>query len=173
MNTDVFWVGFRGLPTLSAKHSASIKLSTEGHYHVPGLCLPLSCPDLLFPLFFFLLAASRVLWQVHRCPSSLRDELGGSCRRTGTALGRHEEHVSGPARGQGLLAWAVCCLPQRQLVSQSISLSFFFFFFADGIGDVLSHLRKQVEILFNTRYGKMVINTCSSCRVPASAAGSS
>lgn len=30
---------------------------------------------------------------------------------------------------------------------------------ADGIGDVLSHLRKQVEMLFNTRYGKLVINT--------------
>ncbi|NXA62207.1 GT2D1 protein, partial [Mohoua ochrocephala] len=27
---------------------------------------------------------------------------------------------------------------------------------SDGIGDVLSHLRKQVEILFNSRYGKMV-----------------
>lgn len=41
----------------------------------------------------------------------------------------------------------------------------FFFLFADGIGDVLSHLRKQVEILFNSRYGKMVINMCSSCQV--------
>uniref|UniRef100_A0A8B9IQ00 GTF2I repeat domain containing 1 n=1 Tax=Anser cygnoides TaxID=8845 RepID=A0A8B9IQ00_ANSCY len=27
---------------------------------------------------------------------------------------------------------------------------------ADGIGDVLSHLRKQVEILFNTRYAKAI-----------------
>lgn len=47
-------------------------------------------------------------------------------------------------------------------------LSFSFFFFSpfsisDGIGDVLSHLRKQVEILFNTRYGKMAINTHTSC----------
>lgn len=46
----------------------------------------------------------------------------------------------------------------RQLISQSIPF-FFLIFFADGIGDVLSHLRRQVEILFNTRYGKLVINT--------------
>ncbi|RLV97913.1 hypothetical protein DV515_00011347 [Chloebia gouldiae] len=38
---------------------------------------------------------------------------------------------------------------------------------SDGIGDILSHLRKQVEILFNSRYGKMVINTCSSCQLLA------
>uniref|UniRef100_A0A669PAQ1 General transcription factor II-I repeat domain-containing protein 1 n=1 Tax=Phasianus colchicus TaxID=9054 RepID=A0A669PAQ1_PHACC len=36
------------------------------------------------------------------------------------------------------------------------SLFFLFNFFADGIGDVLSHLRKQVEILFNTRYAKAI-----------------
>lgn len=65
----------------------------------------------------------------------------------------------------------VACPRDSWFLKAFLSLSFFFF--ADGIGDVLSHLRKQVEILFNTRYGKMVINTCSSCRVPASAAGSS
>lgn len=48
-----------------------------------------------------------------------------------------------------------------------LSFWFFWVFFADGIGDILSHLRKQVEILFNSRYGKMVINTCSSCQVLA------
>lgn len=70
------------------------------------------------------------------------------------------------ARGQAGTAH-LQCLPWKQLVAQSISLYrfFFLFVFSDGIGDILSHLRKKVEILFNSRYGKMVINTCSSCQV--------
>lgn len=71
------------------------------------------------------------------------------------------------ARGQAGAAH-LQCLPWKQLVAQSISLYWFFvclFVFSDGIGDILSHLRKKVEILFNSRYGKMVINTCSSCQV--------
>ncbi|XP_053131337.1 general transcription factor II-I repeat domain-containing protein 1 isoform X4 [Hemicordylus capensis] len=37
----------------------------------------------------------------------------------------------------------------------------------DGVGDVLSHLRKQVEILFNTRYAKAV-GTSEPIKVPYS-----
>lgn len=53
-----------------------------------------------------------------------------------------------------------CMLLALEAADFSEHLFFSFFFFADGIGDVLSHLRKQVEILFNTRYGELVIDTC-------------
>uniref|UniRef100_A0A8B9TNG4 GTF2I repeat domain containing 1 n=1 Tax=Anas platyrhynchos TaxID=8839 RepID=A0A8B9TNG4_ANAPL len=68
-----------------------------------------------------------------------------------TVPGRTSSDFGGRTSSQGLLAFAACCLHWRQQISQSIS-----FFFADGIGDVLSHLRKQVEILFNTRYAKAI-----------------
>lgn len=66
---------------------------------------------------------------------------------------------------QGLLTCAVPALEAAGCSEHFAVLLFIFLclFFADGIGDILSHLRKQVEILFNSRYGKMVINTCSSC----------
>uniref|UniRef100_A0A803VI69 General transcription factor II-I repeat domain-containing protein 1 n=1 Tax=Ficedula albicollis TaxID=59894 RepID=A0A803VI69_FICAL len=42
--------------------------------------------------------------------------------------------------------------------SEHFSILFFvcLFVFSDGIGDILSHLRKQVEILFNSRYAKAI-----------------
>lgn len=70
------------------------------------------------------------------------------------------EWLSLPEVRQGLLTCIVLAL-EAAGCSEHFSVLwfwFFFFLFADGIGDVLSHLRKQVEILFNSRYGKMVIN---------------
>jgi len=86
VNTDLFWVGFPGLPTLSAKHSASKKLGMETPLCSQAVSSPL-LPGFTFSSVLFLIAASIALWQLHRCPSSLGDELGGSCRRSGTDLG--------------------------------------------------------------------------------------
>lgn len=108
-------------------------------------------PRLTFSLSFPPCCCAAGSLVLHPCPSSLR-RFGGSCHRTGSGFG-------GRTSSRGLLAFAACCLHWRQQISQSISF-FLFFFFADGIGDVLSHLRKQVEILFNTRYGELVIDTC-------------
>lgn len=74
------------------------------------------------------------------------------------------------ARGQAGAAHLCSACPGSSWLLRAflcIAVWFLFFVFADGIGDILSHLRKQVEILFNSRYGKMVINTCSSCQVLA------
>lgn len=153
VNTELFWVGFHGLPTSPAKQSPPGKLSTEGHHCVPRLCPPLSCLDLLFALFF-------------SCSLPLA-ELSGRGITALPLLGMSLESAARGPPGRGVTSrWPAllgvrCCLARRQLVSQSIFL--FFPLFSDGIGDVLSHLRKQVEMLFNTRYGKLVISTSSSC----------
>lgn len=79
------------------------------------------------------------------------------------------EWLSLPEVREGLLTCALLALEAAESCSEhfSVLLFGFFCFFADGIGDILSHLRKQVEILFNSRYGKMLMNTCSSCQVLA------
>lgn len=121
--------------------------------------------SLLLPRFTFspilsLLAASRALWLVHGCPSLLRDELGSSCSWFGISL-RGVKSVWPALPGLTGCSPVLCVAGPRGSWFFRAFLFFFsvcvFFFFADGIGDVLSHLRKQVEILFNTRYGKIVI----------------
>lgn len=75
-------------------------------------------------------------------------------------LKEQRQRVKSASPGQwriGLSQQLYCTSLELEVVYLSVCFSCF----PDGLGDVLSHLRKQVETLFNARYGKMFLNNCS------------